>query len=185
MLQSILREDRTDIPGLEDLLSSGISFVIVGAIARNVYCNRPRNTQDIDVLTRNYQQLATYIHQKHPNLEMTQNETVIKFKHNNKEIIDIMIPYNEFFEAILDNSVHVGRFTVASPEALVAMKFAAIMAKHRSLENKYQDRGDIASIMIKTHINIEKIKQHLTRLYPQAPDDFGAFITRLKQEFNV
>jgi hypothetical protein len=44
MLQPILREARTDIPGLEELLLSGIHFVIVGAIARNVYCDRPRNT---------------------------------------------------------------------------------------------------------------------------------------------
>ncbi len=184
-LQPILREARTDIPGLDDLLKSGISFVVVGAVAVNAYSDRPRNTQDVDVLTSNYNELANYIHMTFPDLEMKQSQVVIRFSYKGKEIIDVMVPYNKMFESVLDDTRLIGKFNVASPEAVISMKFAAIMAAHRNLRRKGQDRLDIATIMATQQVSMEKIKQHLTTLYPQASDDFEAFTIKLKQDFGL
>ncbi len=181
----VLRENRQDIPGLDDLLASGVPFVVVGAIARNLYATRPRNTQDIDVLSADYSKLATYVHTAFPHLDMRQNPVVIRFSCDGEDIIDIMIPHNKFFESVLADTHRAGRLDVVSAEGLIAMKFAAIMSQHRSKENKYQDRGDIASILIKSQVDLDKVKQHLSILYPQAPDDFQGFVAQLKQEFDL
>jgi hypothetical protein len=53
-LHLTLFENNNNRPSLKDLKASGISFIIVGARALNVYSSRPRNTLDIDILYLTY-----------------------------------------------------------------------------------------------------------------------------------
>ena len=183
-LNSVFREDRTDLPGLEDLNKSGISFVIVGALAVNVYSKRPRNTQDIDVLTPNYQEMADYIHKNFPDLEMVSNDVVIRFKSGGKEVIDVMIPYHKIFEIALQDTRDAGRFKVPSPEALIAMKFGAIMSQGRDVIQKAEDRVDIARVFLNNEVDFEKVAQYVSVLYSEAPEDFKAFMVKLREDYD-
>ena len=183
-LSSVLRENRTDIPGLDDLLQSGISFVVIGALAVNAYSNRPRNTQDIDVLSNDWEQLVSYIQAKFPGLDIEKTEAVIRFSQDGSEIIDVMIPYHEIFQIAISDTRQIGKYHVPSPEAMVALKFAAIMGEHRSLLQKGQDRVDIATILLLNQVDLEKAKQYTSSLFPQASKIFSAFITKLLEDFS-
>jgi predicted nucleotidyltransferase len=171
----------TPPPILDTLLASNIPFTVVGAIAVNCYIDRPRNSQDIDVLTHKPEELVDYVSKIYPNLERKASEAVIRFSRAGKEVLDIMVPYHEIFKQAMRDTRKRGHITVPSPEALIVMKFAAILAKSRRATDKLQDRTDIARILDNQKISIEKINRHLVCLYPEAVSDFKIFIKKLHQ----
>jgi hypothetical protein len=169
------------------LTASNISFTVVGAIAVNYYIDRPRNSQDVDVLTTNSEKLAEYVAQECPDLDRKNSEAVIRFSRDGKEVLDIMIPYHKIFSSVMTDTQIRDGTTIPSPEALIAMKFAAIMAKSRRLTDKLQDKTDIARILENQKISFEKINKHLSCLYPKAISDFKTFlqnITTLRENSN-
>ena len=171
-----------NIPTIAALLKSGIPFVVVGARAVNVYSDRPRNTLDIDVLSDKYEELAEYVAKKWPKLTSRQSEVVIQFKLKKDTVLDVMIPYDKLLKAVLVDTKTINGCQVASIEALISMKFAAIMGSHRQMHRKILDRGDIASILIANKIDMNKAKQYASLLYPEAGDDFTVFMLQLRRE---
>jgi len=172
-------------PNLKDLSASNISFVVVGARAINAYIDRPRNTQDIDILTYNYKELSEYIDQHYPNLTKEINPAEIRYKLEDEEILDILIPYHKIFEIALKDVIKIGNEFIPSVEALIALKFAAIMGKHRPVHRKMQDRVDIGQLLTFNKVNIDKVREYISCLYEEAPKDFDIFIDRLKLDFNL
>ena len=175
----------TGKPKLADLLRSGIPFVVVGARAANAYADEPRTTQDIDVLTEQYKELAEWIHQEYPQLEMKSSELVIRFLIANKPVIDVMIPNDDIFKAALGDTRRFGKFDVASPEAMVALKFSAIFSKHRAMLKKEQDRVDIARMISHTKIKIAKSARYVKDLFPGAAHAFIGFIKKVREDFEL
>jgi hypothetical protein len=193
-LEHVLFEDAQDElrPGsqitklkLADLLRSGIPFVVVGARAVNVYINEPRNTQDIDILTNQYDELAEWTHREYPDLEMQTSELVIRFSDGSNPILDIMKPNDETFQHALKDTKQVGKFQVVSPEALIAMKFGAIMSGHRKLARKAQDRVDIGNILDNTKVDLRKSAQYVQHLFPGATHAFAGIIKKIKEDFGL
>ena len=172
-------------PKLADLLRSGISFVVVGARAVNVYTDRPRNTLDIDILTDDYEQLADWIHKEFPHLKKKITDVVIRFLSDNESVLDIMIPNDKVFRAALRDTKQIGGYKVASPEALLAMKFHGITSSHRKLRRKMQDRVDIANILACTKVDLNKTAGYLKGSIPRAEATFKAFIVKLKEDFEL
>ena len=179
---TLFENDSRNIPTLADLLKSGIPFVVVGARAANVYSNRPRSTLDIDVLSDKYEELAEYVAKKWPELTSRKSEVVIQFKLKGETVLDVMIPHDKLFQAVLTDTKTIKGCKVASAESVVVMKFASIMSSHRQKHRKIIDRGDIASIWVASKINMKKAKQLASLIYPGAGDDFLAFMLQLKRE---
>jgi hypothetical protein len=172
-------------PKLNDLLHSGIAFVVVGARCANVYSENPRTTQDIDVLTNDYEKLAEWVHKEFPNLEIEVTDVVIRFLSHGKEVLDIMIPTDDIFKIALHDTRKAGKFRIASAEALLAMKFHSITSSHRKLTRKGQDRVDMANILDHTKVDLKKAAGYVKTLAPGADEAFLAFIGKLKEDFGI
>lgn len=179
---TLFESDSRDIPTLDALLKSGIPFVVVGARAANIYSNRPRSTLDIDVLSDKYEELAEYVAEKWPVLTSKQSEVAIQFKLEGETVLDIMIPHDKLFQAVLKDTKTIKGCKVASLESVIAMKFASIMSSHRQMHRKMQDRADIAVIWVANKVNMKKARQHASLLYPGAGDEFMAFMLQLKRD---
>jgi hypothetical protein len=179
---TLFESDSRSIPTIAALLKSEIPFVVVGARAANIYSDRPRSTLDIDVLSDRYEELAKYVASEWPSLTHRQTEVVIQFKFKDETVLDIMKPYDRLMQAVLTDTKTIKGCQVASAEALVAMKFAAIMGSNRQMHRKIIDRGDIASILVAYKLNMEKAKQYASLLYRGAGEDFLAFMLQLKRE---
>ena len=180
----IIRETAdVDLPPILDvLLASKIPFTVIGAFATNCYSSRPRHSQDIDVLAKEPGKLAAYVAQVRPDLQLTKSKVVFRFSENGKEILDILAANNPIFvHAITDTQTH-GQITVPSPEALVAMKFLAIMAPERQQLSRAQDKVDMFMIISNHNVSIDKVKKYLSDLYDRAGEDFENFLKKEKEE---
>ena len=180
-LGRVLLEDHFDIRNLNKY---DIPFVVIGARAINAYIKRPRNTQDIDILTNDAEKLTQAILKDNPNFTCKSNEAEYRIYNGNQEIIDILVPYHEIFKKAMDDTRIVDNLSIPSIEALIALKFAAIMGKHRPIERKLQDRVDIGMMYFhnKADINFNKVYDYISVLYFDAVSDFKVFMTKLKTD---
>jgi hypothetical protein len=134
------------------LNSAKLKAVLVGAHAVNARTARPRATLDIDLVAEKPSRVAEVLALQYPHLKMQDDPVVIRFKHEQREAIDIIKPQSSpLFARVLKCTeqlvVQNVVITIPDVEAIVALKFASMISPTRRIEDKYADGRDFIMIV--------------------------------------
>lgn len=144
-------------------------WVLMGLYGYVGYLANPRATQDVDVLVDDDDLEAAIqaIQQRWPMLQPRRSAVVVRFLDpgevaidgETKQVIDVMLPSNDCYRAILD--VHhrldpASGYAIPVLEAACASKFAALISPNRQWEKKQQDAVDLRSIMVPNDDRIDR-----------------------------
>ena len=160
------RRGRTMIPP-EEIIAvlnrAGVRFVLMGTHGVGGWRSEPRATEDVDVLVqKRYHRKAVHaIQRAFPDLEMHDQQVVTRFVDPTTRMvaIDLMKPYEPFYQAVFTNSVPAGRtHRVPDLEMALVSKFAAIMSPNRVRKKKLIDAGDFLDIVEQNQEIIDMVK---------------------------
>ncbi len=147
---------------IEVLQDAGVKrWVLMGLYGYVGYLPQPRATQDVDVLIAGGElQSATDAILNHwPQLTTKVLDVVTRFIDPNEisvtgeaqQVIDLMLPSSQCYEAILDTYCQIDEETghrIPTVEAACASKFSAVVSPYRQFERKLQDAVDLRQIMV-------------------------------------
>jgi len=136
-------------------------WVLMGLYGYVGYLAQPRATQDVDVLVGEdeLEEVIAAIERRWPRLQTERLEIVIRFRDPGeiaitgevKQVINIMLPSNDCYTAILREYHRTDPATghrIPIIEAACASKFAALVSPYREWEKKAYDAADLRSMML-------------------------------------
>lgn len=150
-------------------------WVLMGLYGYVGYLAQPRATQDVDILVaaEEFEKVISAIEARWPKLQTERLEVVARFRDPGeiaitgeiKQVIDIMLPSNDCYAAILAQYHCIDESTghrIPIIEAACASKFAALVSPYRDFDRKQQDAVDLRNIMVPNKDTLDKaILQHL------------------------
>ena len=144
-------------------------WVLMGLYGYVGYLSQPRATQDVDILVaaEELERVIAAIESRWPQLQMERLPIVVRFRDPGeiaitgemKQVIDIMLPSNECYLAILAQYHRIDELTghrIPIIEAACASKYAALVSPYREWEKKSYDAGDLRSMMLPNKDIIDK-----------------------------
>lgn len=177
---------------IDVLVEAGIrGWVLMGLYGYVGYLSQPRATQDVAVLvaTEELETAIAAIESRWPQLQTERSEVVIRFRDPGeiaitgemKQVIDIMLPSSECYEAILARYHRIDETTghrIPTLEAACASKFAVLVSPHRDFDRNQQDAVDLRSIMVPNREVIDRaILERLGELvYPGGGTEILEFL---------
>jgi len=161
--REVHRKDAMDIKPqdlIDVLTAAGVTkWVLMGLHGYVGYLPQPRATQDVDVLiaTSDRKRAVRAVQKAWPELVKQELEVVIRFKDPNdcfadgepKTVIDLMLPWSQLSQAILDQYSVVDEDTgnrIPTVEGALASKFSAMVSRNREWDKKQQDAVDFRRI---------------------------------------
>jgi hypothetical protein len=143
------------------LVQAGVkNWVLMGLHGYVGYLPEPRATQDVDVMIPYSQKkrATEAVQQAWPELEVRDLSQVVRFLDPGdrdaegapKPVLDLMLPFGKFQQTILEKYVVVDEATghrLATLEAAIVSKYAAVVSAHRSWEKKEQDAVDFRKLV--------------------------------------
>jgi hypothetical protein len=129
------------------LNAAKLKGVLVGAHAINARSGEPRATLDVDIVAEKPKKVVELFGRAFPHLEIEDHPVVTRFKDGGKEAIDVIKPGSSpLFKRILklteDLEVDGVQIVVADLEAVIALKFQAMLSIQRRADKKHQDARD-------------------------------------------
>jgi hypothetical protein len=136
---------------VKPLLDAGEEFVLVGGHAVNAWTGEARATVDVDIVARHPDKARDLLSKAFPQLTVEEHPVVIRLKDAKLEAIDIIRPKSSpLFERVLNltRPISLGGVEILVPEqeAMLALKFAAMIMPSRRLEDRYIDARDFLLI---------------------------------------
>ncbi len=144
-------------------------WVLIGLYGYVGYLSQPRATQDVDVLVGEdeLEKTIAAFENRWPQLQTERTEVVVRFRDPGeiaitgeiKQVIDIMLPSNACYAAVLSQYHRIDETTghrIPIIEAACASKFAALVSPYRELEKKAYDAADLRSIMFLNKDTIDR-----------------------------
>jgi hypothetical protein len=143
------------------LVAAGVeNWVLMGLHGYVGYLPDPRATQDVVVMVpySEKKRATKAFHDAWPKLEVHDLSQVIRFLDPGdcdaagapKPVLDLMLPWGKFQETILERYVVVDEATghrLATLEAAIVSKYAAMVSHHRGWEKKEQDAVDFRKLV--------------------------------------
>jgi hypothetical protein len=129
------------------LNAAGLKGVLIDAHAINARSGEPRATLDVDIVAERPKKVVDVFRRAYPALVVEDHPVVVRFKDQGKEAIDVIKPASSpLFKRVLKltevlNAEGVA-VTVADAEALLALKFQAMVSPARRMEKKHRDASD-------------------------------------------
>jgi hypothetical protein len=147
---------------IKALNQAKVKFILMGTHGIGGWRSEPRATQDVDVLIQksHHRKAVAAIKKTFPDLTMQDLPAVTRFLDpaDQKPVIDLMKPEDEFYKAALKSGVRVGKsHFVPNLEVAIASKYAAMISPNRSADKKALDEGDFISMVME---NYEDINLH-------------------------
>ena len=158
------------------LNQAGIQFMLVGAHGLGGWTQKPRATEDVDVLVaaRHQKKAVRILVEAFPHLEAVDFEVVTRLRDRNTRAvaIDVMKPNQPLFRVGLKNTqvVSAGDQTYKIPtlEFALAMKFASMISLNRQDPDKYQDAADFSRmILANPEIDSDNLAELGDLVYPE------------------
>jgi len=144
---------------------------------------------DILVHEQDLEKVVRAISRRWPQLIADRQEVVIRFRDPGeiaidgemKQVIDVMLPSNDCYLAILAEHHRVDPTTghrIPIMEAACASKFAALVSPYRQWERKQQDAVDLRSIMMPNHETLDRnlLKALGDLVYPDGGKELLEFL---------
>ncbi len=166
-------------------------WVLMGLYGYVGYLASPRATQDVDILVGEdeLEAVVAGILQRWPQMVVDRQPVVVRFRDPGevaidgeiKQVIDVMLPSNGCYEAILEQYHVVDPVTghrIPTIEAACASKFAALVSPYREWDKKQQDAVDLRSIMVPNHATLDRelLKQLGDVVYPGGGTELLEFL---------
>ena len=166
-------------------------WVLMGLYGYVGYLAMPRATQDVDILVgeNELEKTIAAIVARWPALQTDRQAVVVRFRDPGeiaitgemKQVIDIMLPSNDCYRAILSKYHRIDEATghrIPIIEAACASKFAALVSPYREFEKKQQDAVDLRSIMSPNKDTLDKLllKQLGDLVYPDGGKELLEFL---------
>ena len=177
---------------IEVLRAAGIKkWVLMGLYGYVGYLAAPRATQDVDILIASDESEAAVqaITRRWPKLIVDREAVVIRFRDpgevaidgETKHVIDLMLPSNECYTAILDKYHCIdpsSGYPIPLLEAAMASKYSALVSPYRSWSKKSYDAGDLRSIILPNPDRIDRdlIVEIAELIFPGAGAELLEFI---------
>lgn len=174
---------------IDVLNAANVRFLLVGAHMIGGWSNRPRTTEDVDVLVaeRHVTSAVRALHGAFPILEVTKTPVVVRFTdpRTAKVVIDVMKANQPLFKNVMRYSHRVDTkrrsYNIPILELAITMKFAAMVSPRRQLDKKYLDAADFIS-MIKANpiIDVSKLSMLARRVYPGGGKEIVDMVRRVR-----
>lgn len=132
------------------------------------YLPQPRATQDVDILVPHNQKrkAVSAISQRWPELIREEFAPVVRFfdpgeldaEGNKVPVIDLMLPWGRFQEAILKQHVRTDAKTGSrypTVEAAIVAKYAALISPTRKHSKRKYDAGDLENLILCNHLTFD------------------------------
>lgn len=143
---------------LKTLAGKRIPFVLTGAHGIGAWTGKPRNTQDVDVLTksgRNHGRAVAAIHALYPELQVRKFTGITAFfiESEKSSVVDVIYPYRADLEETLANPTwtenqELGlRYRIPSLEEALSNKYGAMLTPTRELDKRMQDAVDFTRMV--------------------------------------
>jgi hypothetical protein len=146
---------------IDVLVEAGVkNWVLMGLHGYVGYLPEPRATQDVDVMIpySEKKRATKAVTQAWPELEVRELSQMVRFLDPNdrdaegapQPVLDLMLPWGKFQQTILEKFVVTDEATghrVATLEAAIVSKYAAVLSSHRSWDRKEQDAVDLRKLV--------------------------------------
>jgi hypothetical protein len=137
------------------LNGAGVRFMLVGLHGIGGWMQKPRATEDVDVLVaaRGHKKAITALLAAFPVLEADDQEVVTRLRDSQTKVvrIDVMKPNQPLFREMLKHTHRVEAegqvYNIPSLEAAIAMKFAPMVSLNRAGRDRLQDAHDFMYIV--------------------------------------
>lgn len=166
----------------------GISFVLVGAYGLAGWTQKPRATEDVDVIVagRQHKKAVRALLAAFPDLDADDQEVVTRLRHRDTRTvaIDVMKP-NQLYRAAFKHTVRtqIGHqeCRIPSLEMALAMKFAPMISLTRQDPDKYQDAADFSRIVLANpEVELEKLSALGDLVYPGGGQEIVEMVRKVR-----
>jgi hypothetical protein len=153
----------------------GVNFMLVGAHGIGGWMNKPRATQDVDIVvaTRHHKKAIKALLEAFKQLEAEDHEVVTRLRdRETREVaIDVMKQNQQLYRVALKHTQTVTSsgetYKIPSLEMALAMKFAPMISLHRADIDKYQVAHDFGRMIISNpDIHLENLRELGDLVYP-------------------
>jgi hypothetical protein len=154
------------------LNAAGLKAVLVGAHAVNARSGEPRATLDVDLVAERPKKVVELFRRAFPHLQVEDHAVVTRFKDKGQEAIDVIKPASSrLFRRVLKLTESFKaegiEITMADLEAVISLKFQAMISPARRLEKKYRDASDFILLVKQLRrIDEDKFKELGDLAYP-------------------
>jgi hypothetical protein len=157
-----------------------VSFVLAGAHALAAWTQKPRATQDVDVVVaaRHLKKAAKALLAAFPNLETVDLPVVTRLRDRGTQevAIDLMKPvqppYCDVFKHTHPVTLEGEHYRIPSLEMALIMKFSAMTSLYRADADKYQDAADfIRMAQANADLNTDELAALASLIYPDGGKD--------------
>lgn len=171
------------------LNAAKISFTLVGAHGLGGWMQKPRATEDVDVVVmiRHVRKAVAALTAAYPNLEAADMPVVVRLKDraSGSVAIDVMKPNQPVIHAALKNTraVQNGRlkYKIPSLEMALALKFAPMVSLYRDDLDKFQDAHDFGHIARNNpDIDLDKLAELGELVYPGGGAEVVEMVRRVR-----
>ncbi len=136
------------------LNQANVRFVVVGAYGLSAWLQKPRATEDVDIVVMNkHLKIATRALAKvFPHLEVEDHEVVVRFRDPKTKIVHLDIIkqrhlFREVFKHTAKGSLFGEPHLIPSLEMALNLKFAAMMSPNRQDDDKHLDAHDFIRVI--------------------------------------
>ena len=155
----------------------GAKLVLVGAHALNRYVRKPRSSLDVDFLTDKPNAFLAGL----PGFDLEDYPSVIRFKQNGQEAVDVIKPTHPLFRAILSRTDLVTKddtFVFPTIEGVLALKFSSMISMGRDPGDKQQDAADFmnATRHSASRIDRAKLRELAELVYSGASAEMDGYV---------
>src|SRR5262245_58844298 len=171
------------------LNAAKISFTLVGAHGLGGWTQKPRATEDVDVVViqRHLKKAVAALTAAFSNLDVDHKPAVVRLRdrETGAVAIDVMKPNQPVIHAALKNThaVRSGRssYKVPSLEMALALKFAPMVSLYRADVDKYQDASDFGRIVLSNSaFDLEKLSVLGELVYPGGGKQIVEMVRRVR-----
>jgi len=157
------------------LNGAGVKFVLVGAHGLGGWMQKPRATEDVDVVVgaRGVKKAVRVLLAAFPHLEEDDHPVVTRLRDRGTKAvaIDVMKPNQQLFREALKHTRTIAAagqaYQIPSLEMALALKFASMISLTRSDEKKHIDAHDfITMIKVNPVIDLENLAGFGELVYP-------------------
>jgi predicted nucleotidyltransferase len=150
------------------LNDAGVRFVLVGAHGIAGWLQKPRATQDVDVIVaaRHHGKAVAILLDAFPGLEPEDTPVVTRLRRRKtaQVVIDVMKPREQLIREALKQTETIklrGEVVkIPSLEMALALKFAPMVSPNRMEIKKYQDAHDFGQmVLVNSEIDVSKLSR--------------------------
>jgi hypothetical protein len=173
---------------------NGIEYVLIGGHILGYFSGTPRATVDVDVIVSaaHAARAVKAIQKRFPLLDASDLSENVRFSSRqpaapfDPERIDVVRASNSLFKTILQKYTTAVRskgqvVRLPTPEAAVALKFAAAISPYRADDTRPQDRADLVAILRRQSDLRQDVLAELGDLiYPGGGKELVRFVEAVK-----